>query len=130
MYSTEYCVGFLKKQAYLLNLPVAVHYPVNEKKPIVVITWEGSQPELPSIILNSHMDVVPVYEEFWTHPPFGAEMDANGDIFARGSQDMKSVGMQYLAAIRALRRTGVSKLKRTIYIVYVPDEEVGGMQVD
>lgn len=105
-----------------------VYYPSNDKNPIVVITWEGSQPQLPSIMLNSHMDVVPVYEEFWTHPPFGAEMDENGDIFARGAQDMKSVGMQYLAAIRALKRAGVSKLKRTIHIVYVPDEEVGGMQ--
>ncbi|KOB72895.1 Aminoacylase, partial [Operophtera brumata] len=32
------------------------------KKPVVVITWQGAQPELPSILLNSHMDVVPVYE--------------------------------------------------------------------
>lgn len=30
-------------------------------KPIVVITWLGQKPELPSILLNSHMDVVPVY---------------------------------------------------------------------
>lgn len=30
-------------------------------KPIVVITWLGQKPELTSILLNSHMDVVPVY---------------------------------------------------------------------
>jgi len=30
-------------------------------KPIVVITWLGQKPELPSILLNSHTDVVPVY---------------------------------------------------------------------
>lgn len=32
-----------------------------KEKPIVVITWEGQQPEFPSLLLTSHMDVVPVY---------------------------------------------------------------------
>lgn len=65
------------------------------------------------------MDVVPVYEEHWTHPPFGAEIDAEGRIFARGTQDMKSVGMQYLGAIRALKASG-TRLKRTIHVIFVP----------
>lgn len=72
------------------------------------------------------MDVVPVYEEYWTHPPFAADIDENGRIFARGSQDMKSIGTQYLAAIRALKRDGVKELKRTIHITFVPDEEING----
>lgn len=74
------------------------------------------------------MDVVPVFEEFWTHPPFAAEMDENGDIYARGAQDDKSIGMQYLGAIRALKRQGIHELKRTVHIVYVPDEELGGLR--
>lgn len=68
-----------------------------------------------------------VYEEYWKHPPFGAEMEENGDIYARGSQDTKNIGTQYLAAIRALKRQNVYQLKRTVYIVFVPDEEMGGM---
>lgn len=70
------------------------------------------------------MDVVPAYEEFWTHPPFAAEIDENGNIFARGAQYMKSNAMQYLAAIRALKRDGIDRLKRTVHVVFVPDEEV------
>lgn len=93
---------------------------------MVVIKFQGSRPELPSIMLNSHMDVVPVSEEHWTHPPFRAEIDENGNIYARGAQDMKSVGMQYMAAIRALKRKGTTQLKRTVYLTYVPDEEKGG----
>lgn len=89
------------------------------------MTWEGTEPELPKIVLNSHMDVVPVYEDKWTHPPFAAEMDPEGRIYARGAQDMKCVGMQYLAAIRALKREGV-RLRRTVLIMFVPDEEIGG----
>lgn len=52
------CVDFLKKQADGLNLPISVLYPVDNENPVVVMTWEGSQPELSSIMLNSHMDVV------------------------------------------------------------------------
>lgn len=78
-------------------------------------------------MLNSHMDVVAVIDKYWTHPPFDAEIDDEGRIFARGTQDMKSVGMQYLAAIRALKKDGI-RLKRTIHIVYTPDEEIGGLR--
>lgn len=83
------------------------------------MTWVGTQPDLPSVVLNSHTDVVPVFPENWTRPPFGAEIDEEGKIYARGTQDMKCVGMQYLAAIRALKKDGVT-LKRTIHVVYVP----------
>lgn len=92
---------------------------------MVVITWPGSDPTLPSILLNSHMDVVAVYADQWTHPPFAAEMDDDGRIFGRGAQDDKSVGTQYLAAIRALKRNGVENLKRTIHVTFAADEEVG-----
>ncbi|XP_034488738.1 aminoacylase-1-like [Drosophila innubila] len=119
------CVEFLKRQAASLALPVDVLYPVNESNPVVVMKWEGKQPELPSIILNSHTDVVPVFEDKWTHGPFSADLDDEGRIYARGSQDMKCVGTQYLAAVRALKANGFQP-KRTVYLTFVPDEEVGG----
>nr|CAD7453364.1 unnamed protein product [Timema tahoe] len=52
------CVSFLRRQASTLGLPIQVYHVV-EGKPIVVITWRGSEPTLPSILLNSHMDVFP-----------------------------------------------------------------------
>lgn len=118
------CVAFIKKQAASLNLPVKV-YEVVPKKPIVILTWAGTDPSLPAILLNSHMDVVPVFEKSWTYPPFSAHMDKDGKIYARGSQDMKCVGIQYLEAIRNLMAAGI-KMKRTIHISFVPDEEIGG----
>ncbi|XP_037892485.1 aminoacylase-1-like [Glossina fuscipes] len=119
------CVEFLKKQANKLGLPFKIYHPAQETKPVVIITWKGTQPELPSIILNSHMDVVPVFPEMWKHKPFSADIDKDGKIYARGTQDMKCVGMQYLAAIRALKSGGAT-LKRTLHVMYVPDEEIGG----
>lgn len=90
------------------------------------MTRIGKKPELKSIILNSHMDVVPVFEEFWTHKPFAADIDEEGRIYARGSQDMKCVGMQYLAALRYFKHNNV-QLNRTIHVVFVPEEEIGGV---
>lgn len=90
------------------------------------MTWVGTKPELKSIILNSHMDVVPVFEEFWTHKPFAADMDEEGRIYARGSQDMKCVGMQYLAALRHFKKNKM-QFKRTIHAMFVAEEEVGGV---
>ncbi|XP_073973329.1 aminoacylase-1-like isoform X2 [Rhodnius prolixus] len=118
------CVQFLKRQAKSLGLPVRVFLPV-PNKPVVVITWQGTEPKLPSVLLNSHMDVVPVFKEKWTHDPFGAEKDANGNIYARGAQDMKCVGVQYLEAVRRLKDSG-TRLKRTVHMSFVPDEEIGG----
>lgn len=103
-------------------MSIQVEHPAHPDKPVVILTWHGADPKLPSLLLNSHMDVVPVYDEFWTHPPFGAEMDDSGRIFARGAQDMKSVGAQYLSAIYALKAAGVQKLRRTVHVVFVPGE--------
>lgn len=54
------CISFLKKQSDSLGLPYKIYYAV-PKKPIFVITWEGKNPSLPAVLLNSHMDVVPVF---------------------------------------------------------------------
>ncbi|XP_018404330.1 PREDICTED: aminoacylase-1-like [Cyphomyrmex costatus] len=119
------CVKFLTKQAQSLDLPIKI-YHVHPKKPIVILTWMGTEPTKQSILLNSHMDVVPVFEDKWTYPPFSAHMDEQGNIYARGSQDMKCVGIQYLEAIRRLKLNG-QRCQRTIHISFVPDEEIGGV---
>ncbi|KGL83712.1 Aminoacylase-1, partial [Tinamus guttatus] len=92
---------------------------------VLVLTWPGTNPRLRSILLNSHTDVVPVFEEHWTYPPFEAIKDSQGNIYARGAQDMKCVSIQYLEAIRRLKAEGKS-FARTIHLTFVPDEEVGG----
>lgn len=122
---TAQCVQFLQKQAKSLGLISNIFYPHSPSRPVVVLSWLGTEPSLPSIMLNSHMDVVAVDEKYWSHSPFSAEIDQEGRIFARGSQDMKSVGVQYLAAIRALKRDEI-RLKRSVHVVYTPDEETGG----
>ncbi|KAM3957096.1 aminoacylase-1-like [Aphomia sociella] len=117
------CLGYLKSQATEMGLPVQVIEAV-PKKPVLVMTWEGQEPSLPSILLNSHMDVVPVFEKSWTYPPFEARI-VDGVIYGRGVQDMKSVGIMYIEAVKRLKNKGI-RLKRTLHLSFVPDEEVGG----
>ncbi|XP_069331890.1 aminoacylase-1 [Eulemur rufifrons] len=117
-------VAFLEERAHQLGLScqkveVAPGYVVT------VLTWPGTNPALSSILLNSHTDVVPVFEEHWSHDPFEAFKDSEGYIYGRGTQDMKCVGIQYLEAVRRLKVEGHS-FPRTIHMTFVPDEEIGG----
>ncbi|KAG0316978.1 adenylate cyclase [Podila horticola] len=82
------------------------------------MTFEGSDPSLPTLLLNSHTDVVPVFPEMWTQDAFAANK-VNGFIYARGSQDMKCVGMSYLEVLRRYRAEGKKPL-RTIHLTWVP----------
>ncbi|RKP39517.1 aminoacylase-1 isoform a [Dimargaris cristalligena] len=131
-YST--CTQFLLQQAAELDLAVQT-YEMAPDRPIVILSWPGQDPTLPSLALNSHTDVVPVYEAFWDHAPFAAVIvpaPSSADptkteyrIVARGAQDMKIVGMCYLEAIRKLKARGITQLLRTIHVLFVPDEEIG-----
>lgn len=97
-------------------------------KPVVIITVPGLSPHLPSLVLNSHTDVVPTEPHKWSHPPFDARLVRRDDqwrVYARGAQDMKSVGMQYLEAMAALVARGWHP-DRDVHLTFVPDEEIGG----
>lgn len=39
---------------------------------------------------------------------------------------LKAIGMQHLAAIRELKKSGRTQLTRTVHVTFVPEEEVGG----
>ncbi|CAL5046709.1 unnamed protein product [Urochloa decumbens] len=103
-----------------------LHFTPCKTKPLLLLTWPGTDPSLPSVLLNSHIDSVPAEPERWWHPPFAAHRDAaTGRIYARGAQDDKCLPVQYLEAIRGLRAAGFEPA-RTVHISLVPDEEIGG----
>lgn len=41
---------------------------------------------------------------------------------------MKSVGIGYIEAIRKLSKQSGIKLQRTVHLMFVPDEEIGGVE--
>lgn len=78
------------------------------------------------LIFNGHIDVVPPGDpERWTSPPWQATQ-RNGDVYGRGTVDMKGGIACALAAVRALRSAGVG-LRGRLLVETVAGEEDGGL---
>ncbi|VDP10173.1 unnamed protein product [Soboliphyme baturini] len=114
----EYLIDITKDLGFEINILEPV-----PRNPVLILTLRGSCPSLPTLMLNSHMDVVPA---FWKCDPFEAYKDSSGNIIARGVQDMKSIGMQYIEAVRRLIKEK-RRMKRTVHLTFVPEEEAGGV---
>jgi aminoacylase len=117
---------------YLVNLAQTLGFPYQLVRlpsgfDVIVLTYQNLNENVEkkeSIMLNSHTDIVPADHSSWNTDPF-KPTTIDGRIYARGSQDMKSVGMQYVEAIYRLKRRNV-KLNYILRIVFVPEEEIGG----
>ena len=75
----------------------------------------------PLLLLN-HFDVVPVDRKAWKVDPFAAVVQ-NGEIWGRGSMDMKGIGIQQLMALVALKQAGITPARD---IVMLSNLEVAG----
>jgi acetylornithine deacetylase len=81
--------------------------------------------EARSMILNGHVDTVPVGDRAsWSVDPFGGEVK-DGRLYGRGAVDMKSGLAACVAAARFIERTGV-RLAGRLSVHAVVDEEAGG----
>ncbi|KAL3840010.1 hypothetical protein ACJIZ3_024601 [Penstemon smallii] len=122
--AVNYLIAFA---ATIPTLKTQTLYLTTPDKPLLLITYPGSNPTLPAILFNSHLDSVPAEPSKWLHNPFSAHHSTDGKIYARGAQDDKCIGMQYLEAIKSLKKSNLNYTPlRTVHISYVPDEEIGG----
>ncbi len=79
----------------------------------------------PALVLNGHVDVVPVGDlAQWTVPPFAATI-RDGQVFGRGACDMKGGLAAALAALAALTASRVP-LRGRVSLQSVIAEEDGG----
>jgi len=77
-----------------------------------------------ALVLLNHMDVVPADRSRWKIDPFAAEV-RNGEVWGRGSFDMKGQAVAQILAFLRLKRDRVP-LARDVILLAEPDEEVGG----
>jgi carboxypeptidase PM20D1 len=90
--------------------------------------WKGSNIRLKPIVLMAHLDVVPVIDENlsdWKKNPFGGDI-INDTIWGRGTIDDKISVISIMESIEMLLIKGFIP-KRTIYISFGHDEEIGGL---
>ena len=78
----------------------------------------------PTLLVNGHLDCVPVDATNWSHDPFGCEQ-ADDRLWGRGTADMKGGIAAAIEAVHATRRAGV-ELPCDIVFHLVADEERGG----
>ena len=89
----------------------------------VVGTFGGG--EGPALVLNGHVDVVPVGDiSQWTVPPFAATI-RDGQVFGRGACDMKGGIAAALAALAALAASKVTLAGRVALQSVIAEEDGG-----
>ena len=91
----------------------------------VVGTHRPKQENGQSLILNGHIDVVPVGPlDMWERPPFEPHIDGDW-LYGRGSGDMKAGIAANIFALDALRQLGYQPAA-TVYVQSVTEEECTG----
>jgi aminoacylase len=123
------CAAWLVKELEDAKIFSSVFYlpEAPDHSPVVCAVMKGRDESLPVLLLNSHYDVVPADTKDWTVPPFDGLVKEDGNIYGRGTQDMKCVCVQYIEALKKICKVDPDWVpERSIYLSFVPDEEVGG----
>src|SRR5688572_19913909 len=90
----------------------------------VVATIGGGNGSRPTLIVNGHLDVVPVDRAGWTCDPFEGRRDGDR-LYGRGMADMKGGIASAVEALHVLRRAGRQPSCDLVFHL-VADEERGG----
>lgn len=95
----------------------------------LLITREGTDPELDPILLMAHLDTVPVEEgtdDDWEVDPFSGEI-VDGELWGRGTLDDKGPLIAVMEAVEHLLGSGFEPT-RTLMLAFGHDEEIGGLE--
>src|SRR5947199_7837899 len=119
-------------QRYLRTTSPKLHAALKLEKVngyVLLYEWPGSDPSAPPIVLLAHQDggpVEPGTETRWTEPPFEGRI-AGGYVWGRGALDDKGSLVGLCEAVEHLLGAGAgAKPRRTVYLAFGYDEEVGG----
>jgi acetylornithine deacetylase/succinyl-diaminopimelate desuccinylase-like protein len=120
----ELAAARMLKEKFLTDGIPATTWEPQHGRGIVAARLRGIGKHTKSIILLSHMDVVPANPKEWEVPPFSGAVKG-GAIWGRGSIDDKGPGVIELMAMLAIKRAGIL-LHRDVLFVATGDEEEGG----
>ncbi|KAH3688513.1 hypothetical protein WICPIJ_000503 [Wickerhamomyces pijperi] len=124
-------VQFPKFHAFLEGAFPKVHETFQVEKVNshgLLLTLQGSNPNLKPMLFMAHQDVVPVDPQtlnLWDHPPFEGTHDDKW-IYGRGASDCKNLIISYFQAFERLLHDGF-KNERTFILSLGFDEEIEGM---
>src|SRR5882757_1563513 len=84
----------------------AVVEPVPGRQSLLVSTADLARSAKPVLLINGHLDTVPVRPDAWRHDPFGGDVH-DGRLFGRGSADMKGGVAAAITALQVCRALGL-----------------------
>jgi acetylornithine deacetylase/succinyl-diaminopimelate desuccinylase-like protein len=120
----EIAAARMLKEKFLTDGIPATTWEPEKGRGIVAARLRGIGKHTKSIILLSHMDVVPANPKEWEVPPFSGTVK-DGKIWGRGAIDDKGAGVIELMAMLAIKRAGIL-LDRDVIFIATGDEEEGG----
>ena len=120
----EIAAARMLKEKFLTDGIPATTWEPQHGRGIVAARLRGIGKHTKSIILLSHMDVVPANPKEWEVPPFSGTVK-DGKIWGRGAIDDKGAGVIGLMAMLAIKRAGIL-LDRDVIFIATGDEEEGG----
>jgi acetylornithine deacetylase/succinyl-diaminopimelate desuccinylase-like protein len=117
----EHLAGILRDAGFEVEL-----LGRTEERPNLVARLRGAE-DGPRLVLLSHVDTVLAEPDEWQRDPWSGEI-VSGELWGRGSQDMKSQTAAEVVAAASLAREGWRPARGELIVVATADEETGGTE--
>lgn len=121
---TSETAQFLQAEFARFGLHAELFKSDGDGKTNLLVRLPGRDSSKGPLVLLNHMDVVPADASRWKRDPFGGEIEA-GEIWGRGSLDMKSTAIMQVTAMTLLKQLGIVPPRDIVFLADC-DEETGG----
>src|SRR5215467_14248916 len=122
--NTAEAANFVKRVLEDAGIPAHLYASGPAGQTNLVARVAGRDRSKKPLLLLNHLDVVPVDRKAWKFDPFAALIQ-DGEIWGRGTMDMKGVGIEQMMALVTLKKSGVTPA-RDIVMLSTADEENNG----
>ncbi len=122
--NTSEAAQFLQGEFARFDLHAELFKSDGDSKTNLLVRLPGKDSSKSPLVLLNHMDVVPADATRWKHDPFGGQIE-NGEMWGRGSLDMKSTAIMQLTAMTLLKQLGMVPARDIVFLADC-DEETGG----
>ncbi len=122
--NTSEAANFIKRILEENGIPAQLYPSGPNGQTNLLARLAGRDRSKKALLLMNHLDVVPVDRKAWKMDPFAAVIQ-NGEIWGRGTMDMKGIGIEQLMAFVTLKKAGITPA-RDIVMLCTADEETNG----
>jgi acetylornithine deacetylase/succinyl-diaminopimelate desuccinylase-like protein len=122
--NTAEAANFVKRVLEDNGIPAQLYTSGPTGQTNLVARVAGRDRSKKPLLLLNHLDVVPVDRKAWKFDPFAAVIQ-NGEIWGRGTMDMKGIAIEQIMALATLKKSGITPA-RDIVMLSTADEENNG----